>query len=84
MQIETMGKYQLHLIAHEVGTSHWDPFVTVLRFDDEAQDFLCELDKHHVGTPRPSYEEAIEAARRAGTTFIRSGLDAQLLGAKAG
>ena len=75
MQIETIGKYQLHLIAHELpGIGKWDPFVTVMLFDDDKQDFKCVLDKRHAADhPFPSYEEAIEAARRAGTAFIESG-----------
>lgn len=70
MQIETIGKYRLQLIAHEMQGPVWDPFVTVLRFDDDAQDFVCELEKHHVDAVCESYEAAIEAARRAGTDYI--------------
>jgi len=75
MQIETIGKYQLHLIAHELpGAGKWDPFVTIMRFDDEAQDFKCVVDKRRAGDqPYPSYEEAIDAARRAGSALIQSG-----------
>jgi len=73
MQIETVGKYQLHLIAHELPGSLWDPFVTVLRFDDELQDFKCVLEKRRAADePCSSYAEAIEAARRAGNALIAS------------
>lgn len=82
MQIETIGKYRLHLLAHEMQGPSWDPFVTVLRFDDEAQDFVCELEKHQVGAGCASYEAAIEAARRAGTAYIRSGHADETVGSK--
>lgn len=74
MQIETIGKYQLHLIAQELSPSgQWDPFLSVFRFDDEAQDFKCVLEKQHVSDKAyVDYDEAIEAARRAGNDFIRS------------
>jgi hypothetical protein len=75
MQIETVGKYQLHLIAHELSAKgEWDPFITILRFDDEQQDFRCVVEKRRAADhPYSSYEEAIEAARRAGNALILSG-----------
>lgn len=75
MQIETIGKYQLHLIAHELSDKgQWDPFISILRFDDERQDFQCVLEKRRASDhPFPSYEEAIDAARRAGTALVESG-----------
>lgn len=74
MQIETIGKYQLHLIAHELPKGTWDPFITILRFDDEKQDFRCVLEKRRAGdNPCSSYEDAIDVARRAGTSLIQSG-----------
>ncbi|MGE5650237.1 hypothetical protein [Noviherbaspirillum sp. UKPF54] len=75
MQIETVGKYQLHLIAHELsGTRGWDAYVSIHKFDDAAQDFKCVLDKHHAGDePLPSYEEAIDMARRVGNTLLEKG-----------
>lgn len=82
MQIETIGKYQLHLIAHEIGPSRWDPFVTIMKFDEDAQDFVCALEKHHVGAPCSSYEAAIEEARQAGTAVIRSGMEKWPVGSK--
>ena len=73
MQIESVGKYQLHLIAHELPVGGWDPFVTVMQFDDGKQDFRCALEKQRAASePCPSYEAAIEAARRAGNAFIAS------------
>lgn len=73
MQIETIGKYQLHLLAHELpGGREWDPFVTILKFDDAAGDFRCVVEKRRASeTPAPSYEAAIEAARRAGTALMQ-------------
>ncbi|HYC42379.1 MAG TPA: hypothetical protein VEB70_05280 [Noviherbaspirillum sp.] len=75
MQIETIGKYQLHLIAHELpGKGEWDPFITILRFDDEQQDFRCVLEKRRAADHTyTSYEDAIDAARRAGTSLIQAG-----------
>lgn len=75
MQIETIGKYQIHLIAHELpGKAQWDPFITILRFDDEQQDFKCVLEKRRAGDqPCATYEAAIDVARRAATALVESG-----------
>lgn len=75
MQIETVGKYQLHLIAHELSDSgRWDPFISIFKFDDDSQDFKCVLEKRHASEQAyDDYEEAIDAARRAGTSIIESG-----------
>ena len=75
MQIETVGKYQLHLFAYELPESRgWDPFVSILRFDDEAGDFRCILERHHASeTPSATYDAAIDEARRAGNALIKSG-----------
>jgi hypothetical protein len=71
MQIETIDHFQLHLIAHEVSGNKWDPFVAVYKFDDEIQDFVCIYEKHRAAAePLASYDEAIEAARRAGNTLL--------------
>ena len=73
MQIETIGKYQLRLIAHEVQGAHgWDPYVEIFKFDDATQDFRCAYEKHHASlTPLASYEDAIEHARRVGAEIIK-------------
>lgn len=75
MQIETIGKYQLHLIAHELSSPPgWDPFVAIFKFDDKANDFLCVMEKRRASDQLlPSYEEAIDAARRTGTELLESG-----------
>lgn len=77
MQIETIGKYQLHLIALEAPEpGKWDPFVSILQFSDAAQDFRCVVEKYHASeTLYATYDEAIEQARRVGTALIeqRSG-----------
>jgi hypothetical protein len=75
MATETIGDYQLYLIAYELpGSGLWDAFVTILKFDDEAQDFKCILEKHHASKKAfPSYEAAIDAARRAGKALIEAG-----------
>lgn len=74
MQIETIGKYQLLLIAHELsGKGQWDPFFSIFRFDDEKQDFACVFEKRHAGTePCDSYEQAIDVARREATQLLES------------
>lgn len=73
--IETIGDYQLHLLAYELPVSgRWDPFVTILKFDDKTQDFKCVLEKHHASEEAfATYEEAIDEARRAGTALIDAG-----------
>jgi hypothetical protein len=75
MQIETIGNYQIQLIACEVSASgRWDPFVRIFKFDDDVQDFKCVLDKHHAASEAlASYDDAIDAARRTGTKFVESG-----------
>lgn len=75
MAIETIGNYQLHLIAYELSPSGlWDPFVTILKFDEQAQDFKCVIEKHHASEKAfASYDEAIDQARRAGTALIEAG-----------
>jgi hypothetical protein len=75
MAIETIGKYQLHLLAYEMpGSDQWDPFVTIERFDDARQDFVCVVERRHAADePSASYKEAIEVARRFGTRLIETG-----------
>jgi hypothetical protein len=75
MAIETIGKYQLHLFAYELpGTGQWDPFLKIDKFDDDAQDFRCVLDKHRASDkPLATYEEAIEQAKRVGNMLILEG-----------
>jgi hypothetical protein len=72
MATETIGKYQLYLLAYELPESGlWDPFVTVLKFDDAAQDFRCIIEKHHASeTAFDTYEAAIDEARRVGTMLV--------------
>ena len=75
MQIETIGPYQLHLFAYELPEpGGWDPFLSILRFDDIIQDFRCVLSRHHASTtPAATYDEAIDQARRVGNALIKSG-----------
>lgn len=74
MQIETVGPYQLRLIAHELSAINaWDPFVEVYRFDEVAQDFKCVHEKFRATSePCSTYEEAIELARQAGNRLIQN------------
>jgi hypothetical protein len=73
MATETLGNYQLHLIAYEIsGSGTWEPYLKIDKFDEAKQDFICVLDKHRVTeNPLASYDDAIEAARRAGNQLIR-------------
>lgn len=75
MAIETIGDFQLHLLALQLPESgEWDPFLTIHRFDEARQDFVCIVEKHSAAPhPFPSYEDAIEAARRRGNALILSG-----------
>lgn len=74
MQIETIGKYQLHLIAHELaGSGLWEPYVAIFKFDDKRQDFVCIIEKRRVSEQGfADYEDAIEVARRAGNELIEA------------
>ena len=74
MAIETIDDYQLHLVAYELSSVGWDPFFTILNFDEAADDFRCVAEKLHASdAPLPTHGEAIEAARRAGTAWIETG-----------
>jgi hypothetical protein len=75
MAIETIGNYQLHLIAYELPQSgRWDPFVSILKFDEAARDFKCIIEKHHASDNAfATYDEAIDEARRVGTAMIEGG-----------
>lgn len=73
MATETVGHYQMHLTALQVpGKESWAPYLVIDRFDEAAGAFLPALDKHRVdpGAEFPSYEDAIEAARRAGNAWV--------------
>lgn len=72
MQIETIGQFQLHLIAHELPAGGWDPFVSIFRFDTAKEDFECVIDKQHIDGRFDSYEAAIDAAALAGNELIRA------------
>jgi hypothetical protein len=74
MQVETVGNYQIHLIAHELPPpGGWDPFVEIYQFDEEKQDFRCVLEKRRVSERAlPSYEAAIEAARHFGNGMVQN------------
>jgi hypothetical protein len=74
MAIETIGHYQIHLFAYELPGGGWDPFVTIRRFDEEAQDFTCILEDHHASEEVfATYDEAIDEARRVGAALIEGG-----------
>jgi hypothetical protein len=75
MAYETIGNYQLRLFAYELPEpGKWDPFVTIMQFDPDSQDFKCLVEKHHASdTPLTSYDAAIDAARRVGNALIESG-----------
>jgi hypothetical protein len=75
MAIETIGRYQLHLFAHQLpGSGEWDPYFKIDKFNDETGDFECVVDKRLASDkPLATYDEAIEQARRAGNMMIREG-----------
>lgn len=73
MADETVGSFQLHFIAYELPDKRWDGFVTIDRFDHEIGDFRRLVDRrpvHRRGLP--SYEEAIEEARKEGNALVSS------------
>lgn len=72
MQLETIGDYRLHLIAHELPGGGWDSFISVFKFDMEAGDFKCVLEKRPATEVKcESYEEAVNAASEYGKQVIR-------------
>lgn len=75
MQIETIGKYQLHFVAYELpGSGKWEPFVSIYKFDEDRQDFVCVLEKHRVSEQGfANYGDAMEAARHAGNALLAAG-----------
>jgi hypothetical protein len=53
------------------GSGKWDPFVTIHKFEDEIQDFICIVEKYHASDQAfETYDEAIAEARRAGNALI--------------
>jgi hypothetical protein len=76
MAIETVGKYQLHLVAYQLPENgQWAPYLMIHKFDDGSDSFQCVLDRHRVAGDRvfATYEEAIEAARHAGNAVLEAG-----------
>lgn len=76
MAIETVAQYQLHLIAYQLPENgQWAPYLMIHKFDDASASFLCVVDRHRVAGDRvfAVYEDAIEAARRAGNAMIEAG-----------
>ncbi len=73
MAIETYGKHQLHLIAYQLPENgQWAPYLMIHKFDDESANFKCVLEKHRVGDDAvfPTYDEAINEARRVGNALL--------------
>lgn len=67
MTVETIGDYQVHLIARPISSSGpWAPYVVIEKFDEKLGDFACVMEKHRVGDERvfETEDEAIEEARR--------------------
>lgn len=76
MAIETIGKYQVHLIGREVSTAgQYAPYVIIEKFDDEARDFKLLLDRQRVPGSRlyPTENAAEEAAREYANKLILAG-----------
>lgn len=83
MAIETIGNYQVHLNAvPAMGSPKYAPYVTIARFDEDAQDFVTVVDK--VRAPGDEVfateDEAEEAARRYANQLIESTLPHQPAG----
>jgi hypothetical protein len=74
-EIETLGSYQIHLLALEVATPPgWDAYLTVTQFRQAAQDFIPVLEKFSVpGGPFPDEATAIDAARVLANTLLERG-----------
>jgi hypothetical protein len=74
--IETIGKYQVHLLGREVsGDGKWAPYLKIEKFDDDAQDFKCIIEKRRVAGEDVfvSEEEAENVAREFANMFIETG-----------
>jgi hypothetical protein len=70
---ETVGKYQLHLLALQSSErGQWIPYLTIHRFDDTTENFECVLEKRRVSDSNvfASETQAIDEARRAGNAWI--------------
>jgi hypothetical protein len=78
MAIETVGKYQIHLMAMPSdGNAKYAPYVTISRFDDEAQDFRVVVEKARAAGDHlyDTENQAEEAAREYANFLIEQGLN---------
>jgi hypothetical protein len=76
MQIEHFGKFRVDLIPFELsGERRWASYLAVHKFDEQAQDFVCVMEKQRVAGDAvfASSEEAIDAARRIANDLIEAG-----------
>jgi hypothetical protein len=73
MLIETIGKYQVHLIARSISSAGpWVPYVVIERFDERLNDFICVMEKHRIGDGRvfETENDAFEEARRYAASLL--------------
>lgn len=76
MAVETLGKYQLEFEPFELsGTHRWVAYLSIHKFDDAMQDFVCVVKERRIATEGgfASAAEAVEEARRVGNALIRAG-----------
>lgn len=77
MAFETLGKYQLEFEPFELsGTHRWVAYLSIHKFDDALQDFVCVVKEQRIAAEGgfASAAEAVEEARRVGNALIRAGL----------
>lgn len=76
MQIETLGNYQVHFMPLQLsGSGQWVAYLTIHRFNENAREFQCVLEKRRVPQKGdfPTASEAVEDARRTANMLIENG-----------
>lgn len=76
MAVETLGKYQLEFDPFELsGTHRWVAYLSIHKFDDALQDFVCVVKEQRIAGEGgfTSAAEAAEEACRVGNDLIRTG-----------
>ena len=76
MAVETLGKYQLEFEPFELSGTHlWVAYLSIYKFDDALQDFVCLVKERRIAAEGgfASAAEAVEEARRIGNALIKAG-----------